>query len=68
MTRKSFKLAAAAEGALILEISVSRFHQLTRDPGFPAPHEYLSCGAIWWADDIRKYAEKNRRRPARSER
>jgi predicted DNA-binding transcriptional regulator AlpA len=56
------ELAAAREGQAILGVSAARWYQLVKEPGFPKPHQELSVGKIWNADDLRAYRQKRAER------
>ncbi len=64
-SRDFLDVVGAAEIAELLghdgkPLSRQRVTQLTQTPGFPPPARRLKMGAVLWADDIRKWAEKHR--------
>lgn len=54
------KLCGLAEAAAILGVSDTRVGQLARDDAafFPPVYDALSCGRIWFYEDIVGYAQR----------
>lgn len=60
LPRSPRRLAGTREVAEILRVSRQRVHQLLGSDGFPKPIDTIAAGAVWWKDEIERWAERNR--------
>lgn len=60
MPRPFSQLMGAAEIGLLLGVSRQRVQQLVSAPGFPQPAAVLVMGKVWYADEVRAWAEERK--------
>lgn len=55
------RLMSGPEIATLFGVSRQRAHVLTQSKSFPEPVQNLAIGAVWLADDVEAWAERNGR-------